>query len=602
MTPARSKSQSPASDEGTIAIMSNRGPHDFVWENGHWIARRATAGLTSMIEPLARQPNVAWFCCVSEPPGSEVERDALFTTAKDQIDPDLNVVPVPLPAEMYQEYYGEISNEVLWMLQHHLVGNVGYTALDAQRHRAWASYLEANRRMAEAVRALEIPVRAFLIQDYHLYPLPELLRRDFPNTPSLHFIHLPFPDHALLKLLPKSWREAILRGICGADVVGLQTPGDVRAFLTCCEEVLGATVDFHRRTVILPTGRTVRVRAFPASTDPEGLRRLQASDEVVAARDQLRGELRELNIARVDRLDPSKNQVLGFTAFGRLLEREPQLIGRVRFIAVLIPSRTDLTIYREYHDAVFAEIGRVNARFGEACGFEPIKVFYTNERAQIFAALELCDVLLVNSRQDGMNLVVKEWAVLAKKTSVLVLSEATGVAGEAGPSALLVSPLDIEGTAEALAQAFQLPPAERATRLADFRASIDKWTSSHWMDAQLKELGLEPLRKTPRPRIAPIEAHLPTHAGMVERELAVRNKQGIHARPAAAFVRCAREFAGTIEIVKEDEIYSAKSILAVLTANLNEGSTFILRADGKGAAEVVEQIAALLLQFQREDQ
>jgi phosphocarrier protein len=89
--------------------------------------------------------------------------------------------------------------------------------------------------------------------------------------------------------------------------------------------------------------------------------------------------------------------------------------------------------------------------------------------------------------------------------------------------------------------------------------------------------------------------------GVIERELAVRNKQGIHARPAAAFVRCAREFAGTIEIVKDDETYSAKSILAVLTANLNEGSRFLLRAHGKGAAKAVEQIAALLIEFERED-
>jgi trehalose 6-phosphate synthase len=600
MNTGRARPRLPASDEGTIAIMSNRGPHDFVWENGHWIARRATAGLTSMIEPLARQPNVVWFCCVSEPPGSEVERDALFTTAKDQIDPELNVVPVPLPAEIYQAYYGDISNEVLWMLQHHLVGNSGYASLDAKRHAAWAAYLDANQRIAEAVRALEIPRRAFLIQDYHLYPLAALLRRDFPNVPSLHFIHLPFPDPALFKLLPRSWREAVLRGIVGADVVGLQTPGDVRAFLTCCEEVLGATVDFSRRAVILPSGRTVRVRAFPASTDPEELRRLQGSPEVMAARKNFSGELREWNIARVDRLDPSKNQVLGFRAFGRLLEREPHLIGRVRFIAVLIPSRTDLTIYGDYRDAVYAEIERVNTRFGDASGFPPIKVFYTNNRAEIFAALESCDVLLVNSRQDGMNLVVKEWAILAQKPSVLVLSETAGVAGEAGESALLVSPLDIEGTAEALGEALRLSAEERAGRLARFRASIEKWTSTNWLDAQLKELGLGPLRKKAA-RPARTEPPLHVVAGVFERALVVRNKQGIHARPAAAFVRCAREFSGTIEIVKDSETYSAKSILAVLTANLNEGSTFVLRAHGKGAAEVIEQIAALLAQFESEE-
>ena len=74
-------------DGGTIIILSNRGPHTFVWEDGRWIVKPRMDGLVSMIEPLAREPNVAWFCCVSEPPGIEAERDALYTTAKDQTDP-----------------------------------------------------------------------------------------------------------------------------------------------------------------------------------------------------------------------------------------------------------------------------------------------------------------------------------------------------------------------------------------------------------------------------------------------------------------------------------------------------------------------------------
>lgn len=69
-----------------------------------------------------RRANVAWFCCVSEPPDAEQVRECLYTTAADETDPDLNVLPVPLPAGQYHAYYGLISNEVLWMLQHSLIG------------------------------------------------------------------------------------------------------------------------------------------------------------------------------------------------------------------------------------------------------------------------------------------------------------------------------------------------------------------------------------------------------------------------------------------------------------------------------------------------
>ncbi|MES2569402.1 MAG: HPr family phosphocarrier protein [Verrucomicrobiota bacterium] len=586
----------PKADEGTVVIIANRGPHDFVWEAGHWVAKPSTGGLVSMIEPLARQPNVAWFCCVSEPPGSENDRDTLYTTAKDQTDPDLNVVPVPLPADIYREYYGVISNEILWMLHHHLVGQFGYATLDENSHRAWEAYLEANRRMAEGVRATEIPVRAFLVQDYHLYALPEMLRREFPQTPILHFIHIPFPEPSTLKLLPKAWRETLLRGVLGADVVGLQTTDDVRSFLNCCEEILGATVDLLRHTVILRSGRTVRVRAFPASTDPNAIRTLQSNPQVEEARRRLAPRMRDLNIIRVDRLDPSKNQIIGFSAFGRLLELNPALIGQVRFLAFLIPSRTDLTVYREYHDAVYREIEVVNARFRQACGFDPIEVFYTNDRTQAIAAMESCDVLLVNSRQDGMNLVVKEWAIVSNKPGVLVVSETAGVASETEGKSLQISPLDVEGTAKALAQALFMPLAERTAWIEALRSGIEKWTARDWLVAQMQELGLTLPEKT-----APPLPSAPSQQGVIEHELKVLNKEGIHARPAAAFVRCARGFQSEIEIVKSGAAFSAKSILSVLTANLNRDTRFTLRASGSDARSAVEQLGRLLEQFREEE-
>jgi trehalose-6-phosphate synthase len=477
---------------GNIVLISNRGPNDFVWQDDRWIPRGAAGGLVSMIEPLARQPDVSWFCCVSEPPSASEARAALYTTAADQADPEHHIVPVPLPSRIYQAHYGAISNEVLWMLQHHLVGQFGYSSLDAERHRAWQEgYLEANRRMVVAIRASGIKPRAFLIQDYHFYPLPALLRQVFPEVPSLHFTHIPFPDSATLKLIPHHWREAILNGLLGADVVGMQTQWDTRPFLGCCEELLGATVNYEAGTVISADGRLVRVQAFPASTDPAAVQATMRSELVARARERLARYLDKFSIIRVDRLDPSKNQIIGFQAFGRLLEMRPDLRGSVRFLAFLVPSRTDLSVYREYRDAVYAAIAEVNRRFAGECGFDPIEVFYTHDREQALAAMEQCDVLLVNSREDGMNLVVKEWAVVSERPGVSVVSETSGVAAEAGPSALLISPLDIEGTARSLEWALDMPTAERQARLARLRAKINSWTSANWLNAQLEALNLK---------------------------------------------------------------------------------------------------------------
>jgi trehalose 6-phosphate synthase len=482
--------------EPTIAIVANRGPNDFVWRNDRWVIRTASGGLVSMITPLARRPNVTWFCCVSEPPDAAPSRRGLFTTAADQTDPRLHVVPVPLPADVYADYYGRISNEVLWMLQHKVIGAGGYEYLDHDHHRAWADgYLEANRRIATAVAATCTSVRAFLVQDYHLYPLPPLLRTAFPDAPILHFTHIPFPEVSQMRLLPRSWRETILHGLLGADFVGLQTRGDVRAFLTCCADLLGAEIDVERSTVTAEDGRKVAVRAYPAGVDPRALERTMQSNAVAAARRRLAPRMQQFTIIRVDRLDPSKNHIAGFLAFARLLESRPDLRGRVRFLAFLVPSRTDLSVYRTYRDDVYRKIDEINERFTGACGAPPIVVFYTNDREQALAAMECCDVLLINSLEDGMNLVAKEWAVVSERPGVLIVSETAGVAEEAAEGALLVSPLDIEGTAQAMAEALDMPESDRAARLARVRERVMAWTARDWLAAQLADLGLTDARR-----------------------------------------------------------------------------------------------------------
>ena len=88
----------------------------------------------------------------------------------------------------------------------------------------------------------------------------------------------------------------------------------------------------------------------------------------------------------------------------------------------------------------------------------------------------------------------------------------------------------------------------------------------------------------------------------MERELTILNKLGLHARPAAEFVRCARKFKSTIVIRKDGEEYSAESILDVLSANLDCGSQMLLDADGPDAKDALEQLADLLMQFRKQEE
>lgn len=475
-------------------VISNRGPVSFSWEHGRWACQPSAGGLASMLTPLVHQHNLVWVCCVAEPPQARGSRSALQALAA-EVHGDVRVIPVTLPAPVYAPYYNGVSNEVLWMVQHRLVGGSGMAPVDDALQRAWHDgYLAANRMLAAAVAEVAPDARAYLVQDYHLYPLPALLRELRPGVPILHFTHIPFGAPSVWGAIPRAWATTILSGLLGADLVGLQTPGDVDALLASCRQLLGVATERERTEgalagrVILTTGRTIRVRAYPASIDPSSLRAEMRSERVEAARARLSTFAGVRLVVRADRLDPAKNQLAAFEAFGRLLAARSDLHGRVRFLAVLVPSRTELRAYREYGAAVLRVVDAVNERFADSCGGPPIVLHLENDRAYALAMLERCDVLVANSVADGMNLVPKEWAVIARRPGVAVLSQAAGIAAEAAGCALLVPPRDVEATARALADALDMPEPERASRLDRFRARVLAWTSADWLGAQLSDL------------------------------------------------------------------------------------------------------------------
>lgn len=82
----------------------------------------------------------------------------------------------------------------------------------------------------------------------------------------------------------------------------------------------------------------------------------------------------------------------------------------------------------------------------------------------------------------------------------------------------------------------------------------------------------------------------------------VLNKLGLHARPAAEFVRCARAFKSTVVIRKDGEEFSASSILDVLTANLDCGASMTLEADGPDAETALDRLSALLHEFKKQEE
>lgn len=468
-------------------VASNRGPAEHTFDaDGALIVRMASGGVASALSGLASHLDFTWVASAA------TEGDRLVATRHvdgKTANPRLRFVL--LPADVYDRHYNLFCNPLLWFLQHSLWPALSQRAIDFGLTAGWfAGYRPANAAfasniVAEARQLGDRPV--VLLQDYHLYLVAGFLRRMLPEALLQHFVHIPWPAPAAWRVLPPEVRETILRSLLANDVVGFQTARDAGHFLQGCASFLPEVDVDHLSASVMLGDHKARVRVYPISIDVLALRNLLASAEVAEHYRRMRDLKGERTIVRVDRLDPSKDVANGFRAFGRLLDDHPEWRGRVKFLAFLVPSRATIPEYRRYAEETFSLVAEINTRHGRE-GYQPIEIFYENNRAQAMAGLKLYDVLLVNPLADGMNLVAKEGVIANDADGVLVLSERAGVHDQLGTGALSVTPGDVVDIAAALARALTMPAKERRLRAALLRELVTRADLSLWLRSQLDDL------------------------------------------------------------------------------------------------------------------
>lgn len=478
-----------------LILVSNRGPVEYRCSDGDDnYACHGSGGVSVALSAAARYAPVAWVASAMTDADRQVaQQPEDDTVTGDPAEDPWRVHFVVVPRATYEQYYNLMCNPVLWFLQNSLWNRLEWSDLCGDIGEAWErGYVPVNRRFAEAVLAeLEMADTApcVMFHDYHLYLAPRYVRDQVPEAILTHFIHIPWPPPEAWHRLPWHVTADICRGLLANDVVSFQTPDSVYNFAaTCWSFVQGADIDFD---LDLPTirlgGHLTRVRHHPISVDVNDLRRRMASPEVNTYKDRLSRLRGRHTIVRVDRVDPSKNIVAGFEAFDLLLQRHPELVGRVRFLAFLVPSRTGIPEYRRYMGEVFGAVRDINSRYQRE-DWRPIELFYENNYAQALAGMSLYDVLLVNPLADGMNLVSKEGPLVNECDGVLVLSRGAGSHGELGGYAVSVDPASVRGTAEALASALSMPEEERRAHAVQLRQTIERNDLSAWLRDQLENL------------------------------------------------------------------------------------------------------------------
>lgn len=478
-----------------LIIAANRGPVEFTrHEDGGFAHKRGSGGVVTAMSALGRYVDPIWVASAM----TEGDRQQAIAAGGEPVvvedagEPPLKIHFATVPPETYALAYNQISNEMLWFLQHYLWDAAHEPDIDQQVWRAWdvgyailnLTFANTIHRAAELARS-EQPV--ILLQDYHLYLAAALVRERLPHALIQQFIHIPWPDKDYWLFLPARMRQEICRGLLANDIVGFQTYDHCHNFIrTCVANVPGAEGD-HEWLGVRYQGRAVRVRAYPISLDVAAVRRTAENGAVAEYVNVLQDYLGERTIVRVDRAEPSKNVLRGFKAFDLFLERYPEWLGRVRFLSLLVPSRLAVPRYQRYLDDIYAIMGRINTKHGTET-WRPVRLLVGDNYERALAAMTLYDALLVNSLADGMNLVAKEGALLNERGGVLILSETAGAHEQLGEHALSIAPCDIAGTADALHEALTMPTEERFRRAAALRQSVERADIVRWITDQLDDI------------------------------------------------------------------------------------------------------------------
>lgn len=477
-----------------LIVVSNRGPVTFVPAEGEDAAEDdltyeyGEGGLVTALTGLCHYTEVTWIA------SAQTDADRAWGEGVVPMNgSEIRIKFVKPEPSAYTGYYSVISNPLLWFLQHSMWDVPRAPVINQATWHAWEQgYVAVNRRFAQAIaevaREMDTPPLVML-QDYHLYLTAQFLREELGagcKATIMHFVHIPWPGPEYWRILPPTMRGAILEGLCGADILGLQTQQDKMNFLRTCRALLPqADVRFKRARVWYKNHAT-HVRYYPISIDVASLLETAKSEAVATYREHIEGIIGNNQlILRIERIEPSKNVVRGFQAFEELLELHPMHRGNVKFLALLVPSRLGMDEYESYLEEIMAVAGRINATYGVG-DWEPIRILIGHNYDRGVAAMQLYDVLLVNAIADGMNLVAKEGPMVNEKDGVLILSERTGAREQLESGALVISPCDIYATAEALHQALTTPQEERQPTAEHLRWLIAREDISVWLCRQLK--------------------------------------------------------------------------------------------------------------------
>ena len=469
--------------EKTI-IVSNRLPVDLKYNEGKLIVKSSTGGLATGMKSVHSEGNgiwIGWPGLTEEVISPEQKTEVNEALAKEKC------VSVPLNQYDIDNYYYGFSNAALWPLFHYFQA---YTEFELVH---WQSYVEVNQKFADVVLEHLNEGDTVWIHDYQLLLLPELLRKKRKNITIGFFLHIPYPSYEIFRTCP--WRNELLQGMLGADLIGFHTYDYVRHFISSVERLKDIEINFNE---ISYGNRIIKVDSFPMGIDYNKYHNaaLEHHKYPENSKSELMKNIDSHNksneesklILSIDRMDYTKGIPNRIKSFEYFLNKYPEYKGKVRLVMLAVPSRENVLQYQLLKRETDELVGRINGDLS-TISWTPIWYFYRalpfDELIDLYVS---SDVAMVTPIRDGMNLVAKEYiATRTKENGVLILSEMAGAAKEMH-EALIVNPNNFDQTADCIKAALEMPAEEQKTRLEALQKRISRYDVERWAKEFLKGL------------------------------------------------------------------------------------------------------------------
>ncbi|UII75477.1 bifunctional alpha,alpha-trehalose-phosphate synthase (UDP-forming)/trehalose-phosphatase [Flagellimonas sp. HMM57] len=467
---------------GKTIIISNRLPVQLQISNGSINATPSVGGLATGMKSVHSGGESLWIGW------SGLTDEETPVALENEIDKALekhSCAKVKLTENEIEGFYFGFSNRTVWPLFHYFSE---YTEFELE---FWNTYKSVNQKFADAIIEKSNEDDTIWVHDYQLMLVPQMVREKRPNTSIGFFLHIPFPSYEIFRTLP--WREEVLEGLLGSDLIGFHTYDYERHFLSSVRRLLGLDVSFND---VYLENRVIKVDSFPMGIDYKKFANAAKKHDSNGFDSDLQKKLNSHKesapgtklILSIDRLDYSKGIAKRINAFEYFLTKYPEYKEKVRLIILAVPSRSNVPQYQLLKREIDELVGRINGELSTV-NWTPIWYFYRSLPFENLIDLYASsDIAWLTPLRDGMNLVAKEYiATRTDKTGVLILSEMAGSANEMN-EALLINPNNFEQQADTLVTALKMPKEEQISRNTFLQKRLERYNVEVWANEFMSAL------------------------------------------------------------------------------------------------------------------